>query len=110
MVIDDDYIEGEGCLLRQCGSNSVLYRPRPVAHGDNYASLDRECFFLRWQCFKCGRKIGTDSFQVSSTYLLHLYLDCLIAWIHVVEQRLAYCPSIYLFHGIEVLRYMYNGV
>lgn len=87
MVVDDDYVVLEGCLLCECACDGVGDCFCSVLNGDYYGGFYGEVvwavyiglFYFVWL------QVGSYCFQVVCTGLFHLYLYVSVAWIDVVE-------------------------
>ena len=95
MVIDNDDVVAEGCLLGKGGDDGVADGSRPVEDGDDNGGLDVELLLV-----EIGRGIvvgideGVDVCEVCRGGLLHLCLYLAVLRIDIVKLPLVLLPAV----------------
>ena len=104
VVVNNNHVVGERCLLSQGRTDGVADRLSPVIDGDYHRGLNAEFLFVEVRCF-IGRGINQSPHlsQMMGDDLLHLYLYFAVARVHIVELPFTARPMVLLANGVERL-------
>ena len=89
MVIDDDDVELEVCLLRQCRFDSVRHRFLTITHRYHHRRLKREFILVELDVLCPLAQVRPDLAQMLGAYDLVLLLNVSVFLLHVVKLLLA---------------------
>ena len=104
MVVDNDDIELECCLLCQRGDDSVADSLLTVVDRYDNRSLDRELLLMEIRRYiVVGIYQSSNGCEMRCRGTLHLHLDLAVAWVDIVELPLAAVPCVKFLLGIQCL-------
>src|SRR5262245_36595610 len=94
MVVDDNDVEREVCLLRERAARRVGYCFDAVAHRDDDTGFDREIFARFGRFGEARLQPRADALQMLRGDFLHFYLVVALSRVDVIENLLAARPQI----------------
>ena len=104
MVVDDDDVEGEGCLLRESRADGILDGAFAVADGDDDGGFDGELAFREVHfVVLVAVQVGIEGAEVTCTSPFHLHLTGAVAGVDIVELLLSAQPGVAFHLGVEEL-------
>ena len=94
MIVDDDDVEGEICLLRHRTANGVSNRPHTIPNRNDDRRKDREILRRRRHRSEYRFEPRSNPFQMRGDNLLHLDLIFTMSRVDIIKKLLTTSPPI----------------
>ena len=101
MIIDNENIVLEICLLWKDGFDGFRYGLFPVTDGNDDGCFGFKFLLLERDGFEHGGKVGPDSLQVGGERLFHFNLYFPVTRVHVIKLFFTGTPGVVFFLRVQ---------